>query len=109
MNARIQAALAMVALVALAACAGGHKPQRREVVIQQLSYSPDTLTVQQGDTVVWINRDVVPHTATDTIGAHWDTGTILNGAQAAVVMTTKGTADYFCSFHPTMKGQITVR
>lgn len=87
-----------------------HKPTSHQVTIQQLAYSPDTITVQQGDTVVWINNDILPHTATDTIGTHWDTDTIAaNGAQKALVMTEKGTANYFCALHPTMHGTIIVQ
>ncbi len=31
------------------------------VVIQQMKFTPADLTVSEGDTVTWINRDIVEH------------------------------------------------
>lgn len=35
-----------------------------EIVIQNFSFEPATLTVKPGTTVTWVNRDDEPHTAT---------------------------------------------
>ena len=34
------------------------------VVIADMKFVPDTLTVKRGDTVKWVNKDFFPHTAT---------------------------------------------
>ncbi len=44
-------------------------------MIEGTSFQPDRLTVAAGDTVVWINKDPFPHTATSTSGA-FDSGSI---------------------------------
>src|SRR5881628_1870068 len=37
-----------------------------QIVIENFSFQPATLTVKAGTKVTWVNRDDVPHTATDT-------------------------------------------
>ncbi len=43
-------------------------PRVHTVLIEGMRYQPEGLTVVAGDTVVWINRDMVPHTATSASG-----------------------------------------
>ena len=33
-----------------------------------MRFQPEVLTVAPGDTVVWVNKDLVPHTATSKAG-----------------------------------------
>lgn len=99
---------ACAALVLAAGCGGGDAgPVTREVEIRAFRYHPDTLAAAPGDTVVWINRDVVPHTAT-AAGA-WDTGQIGAGADGRTVAGAPGTSAYVCAYHPTMKAVLVVR
>ena len=44
--------------------AGGAKPVTHTVTIDATRYQPARLVVHAGDTVVWVNKDVIPHTAT---------------------------------------------
>jgi len=37
------------------------------VVIRGFKFDPETVTVNQGDTVEWKNEDIVPHTATEDV------------------------------------------
>lgn len=103
--------LAAMVGAGVTACSTKPQPARsHEVTIQQLAYSPDTLTVNVGDTVVWVNNDILPHTATDSAAGGWDTDTIAaGGAKRSIVMVAPGTADYICSLHPTMRGTIIVK
>lgn len=100
------------ALLAAAACngaAGETRPQRHEVEISAFAFVPDTLTVAPGDTVVWINRDAVPHTATSEEGG-WDSGSIAaGGSWGWVAPASAGQAGYVCTFHPTMTGVVQVQ
>jgi plastocyanin len=104
-------ALVAAALVTGAACsgeAGGRAPRRHVVEISGFAYDPATLEMAAGDTVVWINRDAVPHTATSADG-EWDTGSIAPGASWIGVLPEGVQGGYTCTFHPTMKGQVSSR
>ena len=34
------------------------------VIMEGMVFQPDVITVASGDTVVWVNKDMVPHSAT---------------------------------------------
>ena len=51
------------------AAAGVLPHKTHTVVIEGTSFQPPRLAVALGDTVVWINKDPFPHTATSTTGA----------------------------------------
>ena len=68
------------------------------------SYSPDTITIQSGDTVYWNNTDFISHTATCGAGTpcgQWDTGTI-SGVSGPVTNFSVGTTGYYCQIHGTL-------
>ena len=46
----------------------GRKPKTHTVTIEGMRFQPEMLTVERGDTIVWVNKDIVPHTATSTSG-----------------------------------------
>lgn len=71
------------------------------------AFAPARLEIAAGDTVIWINRDVVPHTA--TVEGSWDSGSIAGSARWQVVPSQQGSTEYTCTFHPTMRGTIVVR
>lgn len=79
------------------------------VHIENFLFSPLTVTIAVGDTVTWHNHDATPHTATRTTtpGA-FDTGAIDPGESRSITFTTEGTYDYFCKFHPNMRGTVRV-
>jgi plastocyanin len=78
------------------------------VEIRGFAYLPATLQVAVGDTIVWINRDVVPHTATRD-GQGWDSGSIGAEQPWSLVAASGGSQPYYCAFHPTMRGVLAVR
>ena len=71
-------------------------------------YLPIRLVIASGDTVVWVNEDAVPHTATAVDGA-WDTGEVESTASGAVVVSGEGEHRYICAFHPNMSGTLVVQ
>lgn len=83
-------------------------PQKHELAIRGMEFSPATLEAAVGDTLVWTNHDLVPHTATAS-HEQWDTGTLEQGASGTVVLGTRGATTYFCRLHPTMTGTVVVR
>lgn len=97
----------VVQLVACSASAREPAAQRHDVDIVGFVFQPDTLRVAVGDTVVWTNRDVVPHTATDA-QAQWDSGSLETGASWRLVAAAAGASSYVCTLHPTMKATLIV-
>jgi len=69
-------------------------------------FSPATLTVDQGQSVSFVNVHSDDHTAT---GSGFDTGIIGTGGVATVTLDTPGTFAYACQIHPEMTGSIAVR
>ena len=82
-------------------------PQTHTVVIDNMRFTPDTLTVRRGDRVVWRNNDLVPHTA--TAAKVFDSGSIAPGQSWSTVVRKTGTLPYVCSFHPGMKATLQVQ
>jgi plastocyanin len=83
---------------------------RNQVVIDNFTFSPATLTVSAGTKVTWSNHDDVPHTATSTAKPRvFDSRTLDTDEQFSFVFTTPGTYDYFCAVHPKMTGRIIVK
>ena len=52
-------ALSLLAWSAISVIAEARKPQTHQVVMDAMVFRPTSLTVRQGDTIVWINRDLV--------------------------------------------------
>jgi plastocyanin len=87
----------------------GRKPVTHTVTLDASSFSPANLTVARGDTVQWVNKDVIPHTATSTKAGVFDSGTIVTGKSWKNTFKAAGEFAYACQFHPTMKGTIVVK
>lgn len=85
--------------------AGAPQPRRHRVEIAAFAFMPAQLAIAAGDTVEWVNRDIAPHTATDTAEA-WDTGPLQKAETATVTFSTPGRYAYFCRFHPHMRAEI---
>ncbi|MCR6499377.1 hypothetical protein MUO32_10070 [Shinella sp. CPCC 101442] len=56
-------------------------------------------------TIEWTNTDPFAHTA--TVKGGWEV-TIPPGQKATHVVTADDTVEYYCRFHPNMKGHIRV-
>lgn len=99
--------LCMLVLITLAVQAKP-KPLVHTVVINGMQFSPANLEVSVGDTVVWINKDPFPHTATsDQAGFH--SKTILPEHTWSYVATQRGMFPYSCALHENMRGTLLVK
>ena len=79
-----------------------------QVAIQNFAFSPQTLTVALGTTVVWTQKDSAPHTVTSDTGA-WTASAMLSPGQTfSHTFTTAGTYAYHCAVHPHMTATIVV-
>ena len=76
-----------------------------EVTIDKLVFSPTSIQAKVGDTIEWTNKDVFAHTA--TVKGGWDV-MIPAKSKGKVTLKAAGAVDYFCRFHPNMRGHIEV-
>ncbi|HEY4458527.1 MAG TPA: cupredoxin family copper-binding protein [Pseudonocardiaceae bacterium] len=80
-----------------------------QVTIQNYAFSPSTLTIPAGTTVVWTNKDTAPHTVTVSDGPVKFASPNLNtGDTFTYTFTQAGTYQYYCAVHPDMKASVTV-
>ena len=78
------------------------------VEIRDFDFFPRELTVKTGTTVTWVNRDAVPHDATDEAEG-WGTGKLGRSESATLAFESPGRYQYFCTIHPDMKATLTVQ
>ncbi|MCW5693728.1 MAG: cupredoxin family copper-binding protein [Pseudolabrys sp.] len=96
-------------LTAIALCWSMAAPAQAEVItitIDKLVFQLAEVEAKVGDTIVWDNKDVMAHTATAS-DKSWDV-TIAPGKSGRLTLTRAGSVEYFCRFHPNMKGRIVV-
>jgi len=78
-------------------------------------FSPDSVTIRVGTTVIWTNNDTsgIPHTVTPkNPSAGWESGsgTLSQGDTYEYTFTVAGTYQYYCSIHPAvMSGTVIVQ
>jgi len=113
--------LAFVMFVALAFLSSTHgknrqtresapsKATKTEVVIDNFSFSPQTLAVPVGATVTWTNHDNVAHTVTSADNQFKKSPVLKTGERFSNTFATTGTYSYFCSIHHRMTGKIIVK
>jgi plastocyanin len=109
---RVSFALVLAVLFASVGQGAGRvvppKPRTHTVIIEGTRFQPETLTVRAGDTIVWVNKDLFPHTATAS-NSTFDSQVIAAGASWKLTVKKKGEFAYTCVFHPTMKAALLVK
>jgi plastocyanin len=98
-------------ILTLAICAvavAGRTTNPNEIVIENFSFEPATLTVKAGTTVTWVNHDDEPHTATAT-DKRFNSKTLDNGDRFSHEFDAPGVYNYYCALHPKMTGKIIVK
>jgi plastocyanin len=88
-------------------------PKRVTVVIKAFEYRPATVVVRRGGSVYWINKERrVNHTVTKKKGPSYapdspDVG--WGGDTYEDFFRARGTIIYSCTYHPRMRGKVTVK
>ena len=109
MRAVIQAVAAIVTVCVVGLTAAQQrKPKTHTVIMENMRFQPRNLTVTRGDTIVWINKDLVPHTATSKAGK-FDSQVIPAEKSWRFTARKKGEFAYICAFHPTMTATLQVK
>jgi len=75
------------------------------VTIDKLTFTPTEIEVRVGETIEWTNKDRIAHTA--TVKGGWEV-MIPPGKVATKVAEAGDSVEYYCRFHPNMKGRIKV-
>ena len=97
----------LIAWTIMAAALGAVPAQAEtiQVTIDRVAFAPAEIRAKVGDTVEWVNKDILAHTA--TVRGDFDV-TIAAGKTGRLVLKKPGDIVYFCRFHPNMKGRIAV-
>src|SRR5579863_5223733 len=77
-----------------------------QISMDNLVFAPAEASAKVGDTIEWVNQDIVAHTATARNG-DFDV-TIPPKKTVTLVLKKAGTVDYYCRFHPNMKAVLTI-
>ena len=89
-----------------ATVADANVPVVAHVAMKNMKFSPATIEIKKGNTVEWKNDDITPHTATS---ATFNSGSIASDAAWRHTFTQAGSFQYYCTFHPEMKGMVIVK
>ena len=86
------------------------KAETAEVKIDNFTFGPAALTVPEGTTVTWINKDDIPHTVVSTDDSKTFKSKVLDtDDKFSFTFSKPGTYPYFCSIHPKMTGKVIVQ
>ena len=120
-------ATCLLAAVVLAGCGGLKKggltpvgddeatkapPAKETVTVNMVSiqFQPETIHVQDGGRVTWVNRDKVAHTVTEGNELYntFNSGDIAPGKRYSRTFQKERKIGYRCTIHPNMEGTIFV-
>jgi plastocyanin len=82
-------------------------PSLYVVQIEQMKFFPDDITVHKGDTIMWINNDMVAHDVTEIKDSAWSSSLLQPGKSWRLIVDSS--ADYYCSIHKVMKGSFEIQ
>ena len=91
----------------LAIAAGAFTPAKKVVTIQSMKFNPSTVEITAGDTVRWTNQDDRDHTVASADGS-FKSGNLRSGDSFEHTFDKPGKYAYSCSYHPRMKGSVSV-
>lgn len=104
---------AVVCAAVFASCAESEpipdRPPAKSYTVRMegMVFQPRNLTVTAGDTIVWVNNDLVPHgAASETAG--FDSKVVQANQSWQTRIDRAGDFDYVCPFHPTMTATLHV-
>ena len=78
------------------------------VTISDFKFTPKSITINVGESVVWTNNGPTGHSATADDGT-FDTGVLPKGSTGMFRFTKAGTYKYHCTPHPYMHGTVIVQ
>jgi plastocyanin len=100
-------ALGLAIAAAFLLPAGRTRAEDTAVNIDNFTFEPKELTVKVGTTVIWKNRDDIPHTVVSA--GKFRSKTMDTDGTFTFTFTAAGEYKYFCSLHPHMTGMVKVK
>ena len=98
--------LPVVTVLLFSAMAVPARPATIEITTTDLVFAPSEVSARVGDNIEWVNKDVFAHTATARNG---DFDVMIPPKKTVTYVLKKaGTVDYYCRFHPNMKGVLKI-
>jgi plastocyanin len=91
----------------LVASSAAAAPRTYTIVIDKMKFAPLPADLHKGDSIVWVNRDFLRHTA--TAADHSFDAALPAGARVTTVLTKSGTIPFVCRYHPGMRGVLQVK
>lgn len=79
-----------------------------QVVMKDIAFDPQSITINVGESVTWTNEDSVAHTVVADNG-EFESGELGNGETFSFTFASAGTYPYTCTIHPGMKGTVIVQ
>jgi plastocyanin len=83
-------------------------PGANEVWLQNMAFTPSSITVAVGTTVTWTNKDSYNHHVVSD-SPLFDSGILSGGGTFPFKFTMAGNYTYKCTIHPSMTGVIIVQ
>ncbi|MFW5443353.1 MAG: plastocyanin/azurin family copper-binding protein [Methylococcaceae bacterium] len=77
------------------------------IEISGFAFFPKQLELEAGDTIKWINKDIVPHNIVENINQKVISPQLTTGESYTFIV--KKPMVYHCGLHPSMKGQLQIR
>jgi plastocyanin len=91
----------------LTAPAAAAAPHTYTVVIEKMKFGPVPAQLHKGDSIIWVNRDFLRHSA--TASDHSFDVDLQPNAKAKMVLNKSGSIPFVCKYHPGMRGVLQVR
>ena len=85
-----------------------HSAHFHDISIANFTFTPDSLAIPVGDTVLWTNNQNVTHTVTSDTGNELGQ-TVPSGSTYQHIFLTSNTFPYHCSIHTFMHGKVVVQ
>ena len=80
-----------------------------EIKIDNFTFAPAEVTVAPGTTVLWVNRDDIPHTVVSEDKTTFKSKALDTDDTFSYTFTKPGRYGYFCSIHPKMTAKVVVQ
>jgi plastocyanin len=108
MIARLSRGRIGLAIIGLALFAAGAdaRAETIRINVDKLVFAPAQVSARVGDTIEWVNADILAHTATAR-DKHFDV-VFAAGRTGRLTLTREGDIEYYCRFHPNMVGRLSV-
>jgi plastocyanin len=97
-------AIGALLLAATPAAAAAHS---YTVIIDKMKFGAVPTSLHVGDSITWVNRDFIRHTA--SAADHSFDADLPPGAKATVTLKKAGAIAFTCRYHPGMRGVLQVK